>query len=203
MPVIEVFADVRCPFTHVGLRRLVERRESEGADFALRVRAWPLELVNGEPLSGELIAEEVEALREQVAPDLFAGFPVRTFPASSLPGLALTAAAYDVDLETGERVALALRQAFFEEGLDVADPEVLDEIAGELGVPAADELVTEPVMADWSKGRDRGVIGSPHFFAGGQGWFCPALDISHEDGQLRIVDNGPALDAFLARALAG
>jgi hypothetical protein len=28
------------------------------------------------------------------------------------------------------------------------------------------------------------------------------LDISHEDGRLRIVDDGPALDDFLARALA-
>jgi len=201
MPVIEVFADVRCPFTHVGLRRLVERRESEGAGFALRVRAWPLELVNGEPLSGDLIAEEVEALREQVAPDLFAGFPVATFPASSMPALALTAAAYDVDLAIGERVALALRQTFFEEGRDVSDPEVLDEIAAGCGVPAGGDA--EPVLADWREGRERGVIGSPHFFAGGQGWFCPLLDISHEGGTFHIVDNGPALDGFLARALAG
>jgi len=26
MTIVEVFADVRCPFTHVGLRKLVERR---------------------------------------------------------------------------------------------------------------------------------------------------------------------------------
>lgn len=204
MRVIEVFADVRCPFTHVGLRRLVERRTSSGAEFVLRVRAWPLELVNGEPLSAELIAEEVEALRHQVAPELFAGFPVATFPASSLPALDVTAGAYAVDIGTGERVALALRDAFFEEGREVADPEVLEEIAGRYGVAVGGgESAREAVMADWSEGRDRGVIGSPHFFAGGQGWFCPALDISHEGGQMRVAGNRPAFDAFVAAALAG
>lgn len=65
---IEVFADVVCPFTHVGLRRLVERRHELGSSAVLRVRAWPLELVNGEPLAADVVAEEVRELREQVAP---------------------------------------------------------------------------------------------------------------------------------------
>src|SRR3954464_13451066 len=47
---IEVFADVACPFTHVGLCRLVARRRESNSDAVLWVRAWPLELVNGEPL---------------------------------------------------------------------------------------------------------------------------------------------------------
>ena len=46
VPVVDVFADVRCPFAHVGLRRLVTRRKQLGAQLLLRVRAWPLELVN-------------------------------------------------------------------------------------------------------------------------------------------------------------
>jgi hypothetical protein len=46
--VVEVFADVSCPFAHVGLRRLVEQRDKLARDdIVLRVRAWPLELVNG------------------------------------------------------------------------------------------------------------------------------------------------------------
>ena len=50
---IEVFADVSCPFTHVGLRRLVEhRRQLERDDLRIVVKAWPLELVNGSPLAG-------------------------------------------------------------------------------------------------------------------------------------------------------
>jgi hypothetical protein len=81
--VSEVFADVRCPFTHVGLRRLVEHRNRTGADITLWVRAWPLELVNAAPLDDQLIAHEVVELRRQVAPELFDGFRASRFPAGS------------------------------------------------------------------------------------------------------------------------
>ena len=85
MTTIEVFADVACPFTHVGLRRLVERRDELGrTDVRLRVRAWPLEVVNGEPLDPAFIEEEVDDIRAQVAPDLFTGFRRGAFPASTL-----------------------------------------------------------------------------------------------------------------------
>ena len=35
MNVVEVYADIWCPFTHVGLQRLVARREEAGV-FLLR-----------------------------------------------------------------------------------------------------------------------------------------------------------------------
>ena len=200
MTVIEVFADVRCPFTHVGLRRLVERREARGAGVTLHVRAWPLELVNGAPLDATLIDEEIRALRAQVAPDLFTGFSPATFAATSLPALALTAAAYDRDLETGEAVALALRWALFEEGRDIADPEVLGDVAGRFDVTWSDGDAAEEVLDEWSDGGHRGVVGSPHFFVGGEGWFCPVLDISHDGDDLRVTESAAALDSLLERA---
>jgi predicted DsbA family dithiol-disulfide isomerase len=200
MAVIEVFADVRCPFTHVGLRRLIERRSARRAEFTLRVRAWPLELVNGAPLDVNLVAEEVRALREQVAPDLFAGFSPAGFPATSLPALALTAAAYDRDQPTGEAVALALRWAFFEEGRDIADPAMLGDIARTAGVTWSEGDAHERVLEEWKEGATRAVVGSPHFFVGGEGWFCPALEISHDDGGFRITADDGALDALVERA---
>ena len=55
---IEVFADIWCPFTHVGLRALAEERAHRGrTDVTLWVRAWPLELVNGAPMDGHHAAE--------------------------------------------------------------------------------------------------------------------------------------------------
>ena len=45
--VLEVFADVTCPFTHVGLKRVIEHIASSERPIAVRVRAWPLEWVNG------------------------------------------------------------------------------------------------------------------------------------------------------------
>jgi predicted DsbA family dithiol-disulfide isomerase len=198
---IEVFADVRCPFTHVGLRRLVERRAALGrTDIGLRVRAWPLELVNDAPLNPALIAEEVAALRAQAGPDLFAGFDATRFPASSLPALALAAAAYDRGTVPGERVSLALRNALFEDGHDVADPGVLREVAVAAGIESP-IAAPRQVLADWEEGRRRGVVGSPHFFVRHEGYFCPSLDISRVHGRLRVTSNPAIFDAFLARSL--
>ena len=130
MTVIEVFADVACPFTHVGLRRFVGRRAELGReDVTLRVRAWPLEIVNGQPLDPHFIAEEIDDIRRQVAPALFQGFTEAAFPVSSLPALTLAAAAYDESLATGEQVSLALRDLLFEQGIDIADTTVLARLA--------------------------------------------------------------------------
>jgi predicted DsbA family dithiol-disulfide isomerase len=197
--VVEVFADVCCPFTHVGLRRFVQRRALRSReDLVLHVRAWPLELVNGTHLDVESVANHVEELREQVAPDLFAGFDESAFPESSLPALALAAAAYRVDDRVGERVSLALRDALFEARHNIGDPAVLRAIAAEQGleVPWPDSV--DPVIADWEEGKRRGVRGSPEFFVNGRGYFCPGLDISRIDGQLQIVPDVDRFDAFLA-----
>src|SRR6266540_7410047 len=183
MGTIEVVADIRCPFTHVGLRRLVERRDAFGlTEIKLRVRSWPLELVNDAPLDPVMIGEEVDELRAQVAPDLFTGFEPSRFPASSLPGLMLAAAAYEHSLVLGEQISLALRQALFEDGGDIADPAVLHRIASPAGIELPPARGHEKVLADWTEGQQRGVIGSPHFFVGDQGFFCPSLDISRVDG---------------------
>jgi 2-hydroxychromene-2-carboxylate isomerase len=194
--VVEVFADVGCPFTHVGLVRYAEARAARGGGPRLRVRAWPLELVNGRPLDPGFIAEEVDEIREQVAGDLFTGFRPESFPATSLPAMALAAAAYRVDLATGEGVSLALRRALFEDGLDVAEPEVLAGIAGAHGLTldGADE---SDVLAEWELGQGRGVVGSPHFFTPAGAFFCPALDIRRVDGHLRITADQAGFDAFL------
>ena len=60
MRTVEVFADVLCPFTHVGLHTLIDRRGERGlAEPLLRIRAWPLELVNGAPLDPSHIGAEI------------------------------------------------------------------------------------------------------------------------------------------------
>jgi predicted DsbA family dithiol-disulfide isomerase len=203
MTVIEVFADVACPFTHVGLRRLVDRREELGRhDVTLRVRAWPLEIVNGQPLDPHFIAEEIDDIRRQVAPTLFRGFTEASFPASTLPALTLAAAAYDKDLATGERVSLALRDLLFEQGIDTADAGVLARLASEHDVPV-DVTDNRRVLEDHAEGLARGVVGSPHFFTPAGGFFCPALDV-HRDagGHLRITADTAGFDRFVATCFA-
>jgi 2-hydroxychromene-2-carboxylate isomerase len=212
--VVEVFADVVCPFTHVGLRRLVSKRaELDRHDVALWVRAWPLELVNGEPLSAALVAEEITALRELVAPELFTGFDPDRFPSSSLPALALASSAYAHGVEVGEQVSLALRTALFERGRDLADPAEVATIAqsfdleypGSAGGSRASASATgvvagteQSVLEDWNEGRRRGVLGSPQFFVGGEAFFCPTLTIAHVGDSLRVTLDQEGFDAFLA-----
>jgi predicted DsbA family dithiol-disulfide isomerase len=210
MSTIEVFADVACPFTHVGLRRLVAERDARRRpDVVLRVRSWPLELVNGKPLDPDVVAQEVAALRGSVAPDLFAGFDPSGWPVSSLPALSLAAAALTVSPATGEAVALALRTELFEHGRDISDPAVLASIAEAHAMTTADldaglqgETGRARVVADWHEGEERGVVGSPHFFVGDTNVFCPTLTISHHDGRFDIEVSTTQFEAFMERCFA-
>jgi len=203
--IIEVFADIWCPFAHVGLRCVVERREQlRREDALLHVRAWPLELVNEAHLEPETTAHHIQELREQVAPDLFQQFDPDHFPTTTLPGLAWVHAAYEEDIKTGEAVSLALRNALFEGGLDISDPGVLSTIVLAEGVASFDAADKRSVLADWHEGEERGVKGSPHFFCGDADAFCPSLDI-FKDGMehLRVKRNMEVLDAFLESCFRG
>jgi predicted DsbA family dithiol-disulfide isomerase len=204
--VIEVFADLCCPFTHVGLLRMVEERAAQGRDdVVLRVRAWPLEVVNGTPLDPAFIAEEVDEIRVQVAPELFAGFSASVMPPTSIPGMVLAHHAYRLDPRVGEAVSLDLRSLLFERGVDVSRPDVLVDVARRHGLAVtADDLADDgPVLADLAEGRIRGVIGSPHFFTVDGGFFCPALDISRDDrGHLRILADPEGFAEFTRSCFA-
>jgi predicted DsbA family dithiol-disulfide isomerase len=197
--VVEVFADIYCPYTHVGLRRLVGiRADLERSDVVLRVRAWPLELVNGAALTAHHAAEEIKALREVVAPDLFVGFDVTRFPKTTLPALALVAAGYRAGNAAGEAVSLALRTALFEEGRDVSDSGELALVARSCGIDLPGPDDREAVLTDWREGQSRSVTGSPHFFVGDRGFFCPTLDIERRSGHLHVAYDEQAFAEFAA-----
>lgn len=202
--VIEVFADVWCPFAHVGLRAIEEQRTRAGRDdVAVWVRAWPLELVDSTPLDPAATCEHAEQLRSQVSPNLFSHLDVDRFPTSTLEALALANRAYRTDRRVGERVSFALRDALFEEGRDISDPVVLEYLAHDLGVVLPDESDRLAVLSDWDEGRQRGVLGSPHFFCGGTDIFCPSLDITKDPvGGLSVVRDVSGLTAFLEQCLA-
>jgi predicted DsbA family dithiol-disulfide isomerase len=204
VPTLEVFADIACPFTHVGLRRIVAEREQRNSPLQLRVHAWPLEWVNGVPLDPLFVAEEVAALRATVAPHLFAGFNEKRFPHTSIPAFGLAQAAHDLGAQTGEAVSLAIRTALFEEGRDPSDDAVLASIASRFGldVPTPDEAEAS-ARAGWEEGRARGVQGSPHFFVGDASWFCPVLRIERDDaGDLHIQEDEETEHVFFATIFA-
>jgi predicted DsbA family dithiol-disulfide isomerase len=200
---MEVFADIWCPFAHVGLQTVYEQRARSGrVDVAIWVRAWPLELVNGRPLDPSITAEHADELREQVAPNLFRHLDVNQFPSSTLEALALANRAYRTDFQVGERANFALRDALFESGRDISDLSTLNNIARDLGVAMPDESDRAGVLADWHEGQRRGVLGSPHFFCGDDDVFCPSLDITKDPVKgLSIVRDTSRLTEFLSRCL--
>jgi len=197
--VIDVFADVACPFTHVGLKSFVARRAELGRDdVILRVRAWPLEIVNGQPLDPGDVAEEIDALHDQVGSTLFTGFTQESFPATSLPALTLASAAYEHGLAIGELVSLQLRDLLFEQGVPIADADVLHGVAAEHGIDA-DLFDERQVLAEHAQGVRRGVTGSPHFLTPAGGFFCPALDVGRdENGHLRVRADKEDFERFLS-----
>ena len=201
---IEVFADIWCPFTHVGLRAVDKQRMLTGrSDIAIRVRAWPLELVNGAPLDPSTTRSHVEHLREQVAPLMFTDFRIEQFPTSTLDALALVEQAYRTDIRLGERASFDLRDALFEQGQDISDQRFLMNLCERLGIEMPDEVDREAVLADWRDGRDRGVKGSPHFFCAETSSFCPSLQITKDpEHGVSIHRDASRLTAFLENCLA-
>ncbi len=200
---IDVYADVSCPFAHYSLRRFSERRAARAADAPrLRVHAWPLERANGEPLEAAKVTDEVADLRAQVAGDLFAGFDPATFPSSTIDVLGAATLAYEHGVDTGEAFNLAVRDALFEHGRAVGQPEVLREIAAQFGVPVPNSAgARAAVEADFAEGKRRGVTGSPYFIVDGSPFFCPALDIERQGEHLHIEIDHDELERFIDRAL--
>tara|TARA_R110002110_G_scaffold138527_2_gene324616 strand:- start:678 stop:1295 length:618 start_codon:yes stop_codon:yes gene_type:complete len=198
---VEVFADITCPFTHVGLKRVVEHLAQIDHPIEVIVRAWPLEWVNGTALDAAAVVMKAGVLHDQLGVNDFAGLREDRWPSSTIPALELAAAAYAVDAATGLAVSVALREAVFEEGRDVSDPDVLAEIAAAQSVTAREVgAIGDAVRADYDDGLARGVSGSPHFWVGSDDFFCPTLDIGHDaDHRLTARFDPEGLAQFLAR----
>jgi predicted DsbA family dithiol-disulfide isomerase len=200
--VVEVFADIWCPFAYLGLLQAQRVRAEKGLAFDLLVRAWPLELVNGRPQDPEKVVQEATELRDQVAPDRFGGLRVEGFPTTSIPALALGVVAAQAGPALGEAVALALREALFEEGADIGDPAVLAPLAERFGLALPEpERARALVAAEYQDGLARGVRGSPHFFAGQAEAFCPTLQLRRSPEGLQAALHPERLAAWLSGAL--
>jgi len=72
-----------------------------------------------------------------------------------------------------ESIHNALYRAYFVDGRNIGDPEVLIDIAQSVGLPAdaarevlADRTFKDAVDADWEESRRRGITGVPSFIAG-------------------------------------
>ena len=201
--IVDVYADVSCPFAHFGLRRFTERRRQSRADHVrLRVHAWPLELVNGKTLGAAKVEDEISDLRAQVAGDMFAGFERSAFPSSTIAILGTATLAYERGAEVGEAFNLAIRDALFEQGRAISDSSTLGEIAASFGLDLPDEATARAaVESDFADGQRQGVAGFPQFIVDGRPFFCPTLDIERRGAHLRIDIDDAEFDRFIDGAL--
>ncbi len=195
----EIFADVWCPFAYVGIRKVFEYRDKLGrGDVPIIVRSWPLEWVNDAPMTQAKALGNCDALRRQVAGNHFTNKQLMNFPSTTLDALTLIAQAYEQDVIAGEKSSIVVREAIFEHGNDVTGHSVLHGIAASLGISYAPDADHVSVHRDWEEGKARDVVGSPHFFNGSVGVFCPSLQLTRtEDSGLIIQTNAEKLVAFL------
>ncbi len=200
---VEVFADITCPFTHVGLPRVAARLAEADSFIVLQVRAWPLEWVNGSPLEPGPVADKAAVLRADLGTEQFSGLDVNSWPTTTIPALNLAAAAFDISPELGLIVSRELRDALFEDGHDVSNPIVLADIAARHGLPEPGTEPTQSVLDDYEEGQRRGVKGSPDFFIGNDEFFCPALDLARDQtGSLTAQFDVVGLDTFISQVIA-
>ena len=171
MQTVEVYADITCPFAHVGLKQVIRHVRAMSEPAEVVVRAWPLEWVNGAPLAVDAVLVKAAALTDQLGVDDFSDVRADAWPDSTIPALNLAASAYQRDTATGLAVSLELRSALFEHGEDVGDPDVLTRIAAAHDLPAAPTDPSLAIQADYECGVARGVKGSPHFFVASDDFF--------------------------------
>ena len=103
--------------------------------------------------------------------------------------------------------ALGLDAALARQGLNMRGLLVMAAIIGFAEVMIGERFGVEPldpdaaeaaIRADWEQGTARGVQGSPHFFVGERGWFCPSLEISHTGPRFDIKVAGETMREFYA-----
>ena len=175
--------------------------EIGASDVSLVVRAWPLELVNGVPLDAGLISQKVRTFRDQVAPNLFRGLDSAPSPSTSMPALRLEAARASQSAAAGNGSASPYGRQCSNTGVTSPTGECLREIAASCGVDDPVPVSDNDVIEDWLAGKQRGVVGSPHFFAAEGNWFCPSLTITQTDDGLWMADNQHGLDRLAAICL--
>ena len=187
--IVEVFADVSCPFAHVGLRRFVEQRalvltgrpRPSSPRVAARARQW-------------LSARSPNRPRHMSRSFATKSHPISS-PASTLDrspnrhsrrwdwrpphiGSAIASgngSAWRYAMLSSKPAATSATRRYSERSRPNR----------ESSVPTSDAV--DAVIADWEEGKRRGVRGSPEFFVKGRGYFCPTLDITRVGGQLHIV----------------
>ncbi|MCW2283706.1 putative DsbA family dithiol-disulfide isomerase [Rhodoblastus acidophilus] len=200
---IDLYTEISCPWCFVGEHRLDKVLAERFHDLAVNIRRHPVLLLPDAPVSGVFIPDLLRqrygvtdpkaAFARPEAEARASGFSLDlsrqqwAYPTQSAHALIL--AAHD----SGEqhRLATAISEAYFLDAKNIADPDVLADIAATHGFDRAraraiaiDPARRKHVEAEAAKSALAGVRSVPHFVFGG-----------------RVAINGARSEDEIARAI--
>lgn len=179
---VDVIADLICPWCYLGKRRLADALAAVRGPSQVRWVPFQLNPAmphDGMPLEDYLRerfgdpAELQPAMAELTRRGLAEGVQFRFDRIARIPNTLNAHRLMRFAEESGANttaVAEDLMRGFFEEGLNIADQDVLAEIGNRQGIPAAgvfanlgDENARQAVLAQEAQLRQTGVTGVPDF----------------------------------------
>jgi predicted DsbA family dithiol-disulfide isomerase len=178
--VLEVFSDYVCPWCYLSTPRIERLKKEHG----VQVKLVHFPLHPETPAEGKSL-EQLFAGRGYDIPKMQAQMRARMQAEGLQYGdrkmtynsrLAQELGKWAETQPGGEAIHDALFRAYFVDGRNIGDPEVLVQIAESVGLPGdkAREVLDKrsfkaAVDADWQKSREYGVTGVPTYVAGGRG----------------------------------
>jgi predicted DsbA family dithiol-disulfide isomerase len=188
---ITVYQDVLCAWCYLADLRLEGLRKEFGDTVRWRVRPYPLRIQDTLPTERELrgLSEEVQRAKEEpepvarlLTPDLWRGGDP---PRSSIPALAALEAARLQGAQARTYMARAMQRAALEQGVNVARPDVVFELASRVGLAMNDfsaafhsEETRRLILDEHRLAAGRGVRGVPTLVIAGRWMVCGLRDVS-------------------------
>ena len=179
-PVLEVFSDYVCPWCYLASARVARLQKEHG----VQVRLVHFPLHPDTPAQGKSLQElfagrgyDIAEMQAQMRARMQAeGLPYGDRKMTYNSRLAQELGKWADTQPGGEAIHDALFRAYFVDGRNIGDAQVLVEIAESVGLPGdkAREVLEQrsfkaAVDADWQKSREYGVTGVPTFVSGGRG----------------------------------
>jgi predicted DsbA family dithiol-disulfide isomerase len=178
--VLEVFSDYVCPWCYLGTARLERLRKEHGVQVKLvHFPLHPETPAEGRSLEALFAGRgyDIPKMQAQMRARMAAeGLPYGERKMTFNSRLAQELAKWAEAQPGGEAIHDALFRAYFVDGRNIGEPEVLIDLVKQLNL---DEVQARNVIenrthraavdADWEKSRRYGVTGVPTFVMGGRG----------------------------------
>jgi predicted DsbA family dithiol-disulfide isomerase len=159
---VVVYYDYLSPWCYIAAVRLRKLEEEYGNKIRISWRSYPLVIqeIPNRLISAHSIESRHRAALEEDTVNFSPWNPDKPYPASSMPALRAAKCAQLQGEEAFQRFHMALFKAFFEEGMNISEWEVLISLAKKTGLDverfSADfsrKLLEEEVLAECEEGR--------------------------------------------------